>query len=275
MSTSSLSGRDFASTFDTTYDPAAGLRHGGASDRIRDRLVREEIIRLKRQGWAPATIVNLLPFPLAVNLGDLGWLAVPACEPGQVYARHVIRDFRISMRDLGDGNFNPVSVLPNELAQEVQRAYAETGGVLILEGDAEPSSMKLSEAREHLGHWHRREYQKAVDAWARYRQHKFITERQRDAAHALLALGEISSLPEWVVLTRERPAQTLCPACDEEIKPTARLCRFCKFPLDQAWLKAHDFEQEPTTRPTPARPPKIKSAPELEIAKPKPAQLEA
>lgn len=275
MSTSSLSGRDFASTFDTTYDPAAGLRHGGTSDRIRDRLVREEIIRLKRQGWSSATLVNLLPFPLAVNLGDLGWLAVPACEPGQVYARHVIRDFRISMRDLGDGSFNPLSVLPIELAQEVVRAYADTGGVFFLEGDAEPSSMKLSEARGHLRHWHRREYQKAVDAWARYRQHKFITERQRDAAHALLAWGEISSLPEWVSLTRERPAPTLCPACGEEIKPTARLCRYCKFPLDQDWLKSHDFNPEPEARSATVRSKKTAPDPEIKEAHAKSPQTES
>src|SRR5690242_11486168 len=74
----SPSGRDFAATFEATYDSRHGLRQGGTTDRTRDRLVHEERIKLQRQGYPFATVINLNAFPLTVYLGDMGVVSVPA-----------------------------------------------------------------------------------------------------------------------------------------------------------------------------------------------------
>lgn len=238
-SSSIPTGRDFATTFESGYDPARGLRHGGASDRLRDRLVREEKARIERLGFEPATIVNLHPFPLSLNLGELGCIEVPARAPSQDYASLVLHAYRLSMRDLGDGNFTPLAVLPIELAREFEREYAATGGVFILSGAIRPSAEQLAAARASLLLWHRREFQQAMDAWTRYRQHKFITERQRDAARELYRLGEITALPDWLAVTHPGAGHRACPACGEEVKPSARICRHCRFHLDPAWVESH------------------------------------
>jgi len=63
------SGRDFNAVFDAGLAPNGALRNGGVSDRLRDRLVREEVYKLQRQGWEAATVVNLQPFPLTIHMG--------------------------------------------------------------------------------------------------------------------------------------------------------------------------------------------------------------
>ncbi|MHB8734381.1 MAG: hypothetical protein ACYC6M_03665 [Terriglobales bacterium] len=244
-----LSGKDFGPVFESAYDPRAGLRSGGTTDRIRHRLVIEERQKLERQGFEAVTLVNQHTFALRVYLGDLGTVEVPACPPGEPFVTAEIRNYRISMRDMGDGGFAPVSVLPIELAQEVLREYAETGGVFWYRGGGPPPEDSLATARERQLLWYRREYQKAVDAWSRYHQHKFITDRQRDAARALHAVGEIAALPEWVTVTREQSTVASCPACGEDVKRAARLCRHCGFALDAAWLAANgDRAPKPAAR---------------------------
>ncbi|MGH9474363.1 MAG: hypothetical protein ACRD1M_16660 [Terriglobales bacterium] len=204
-----------------------GLRGGGISDRQRDRLVREEHQRLHRQGWTPATVCNLHPFPLTVNLGDLGILTVPAAAAG-LPGKLEIERYRISMRDLGDGNFTPVSVLPTELAKEFMREYGATGGVWWFAGTGEPKPEDVAEAKARQLGWWRQQYQQAVDNWSRYHQHKMITDRQRDAARALFTASEIAQLPEWVTVTRAQADRRDCPMCGESIRVTARICHFCR-----------------------------------------------
>lgn len=243
---SSPSGRDFAATFEATYDARHGLRQGGTTDRTRDRLVHEERIKLQRQGYKSATVINLNPFPLTVYLGDMGVVSVPAAPPDGSdggYSRLLLSHYRLSMRDMGDGSFAPMSVLPTELAQEVEREYRDTGGVFWYHGDGEPPAEELAAAKERQMAWYRREYQKAVDAWSRYHQYKFITDRQRDAARALYQTGELAELPEWMTITRAQSQHATCPACGEDVRREARLCRHCGFHIDSTWMKEHGAEQ--------------------------------
>lgn len=222
----SVSGKDFNTIF------GAAMRGGGVSDRLRDRLVREEHARLLRQGWETATVVNLQPFPLAVNLGELGTLVVEAAQPGAFALLPILR-YRISMRDLGDGNFTPVAVLPRELAAEFQREYGATGGVFWFDGQRAPSLQELDDARARQARWWRSEFEKAVDSWNRYHQHNLITDRQRDAARALFHAGDIAELPDWISLTRAQAGRRECPQCQESIKATAHVCHFCRFRLPE------------------------------------------
>lgn len=233
MSTETMDAGNPGARFHEVFESggAAGRPYkGGLADRQRDRLVREEWQRLARRQWDPVELFNFHPWPMRVDLGELGLILIPAAtgdEPGR--ARLDLP--RISMRDLGDGNFVPVSVLPNELAQEVERECRVFGGVLWTRAGEAPSEWQVEEARERRMSWYREEYRKAVNAWARHRQHQFITDRQRDAARALLAAGEIDHLPEWIAWTRRAAVRVECPECGEEIRATARICRFCRSPL--------------------------------------------
>ncbi|HVA63349.1 MAG TPA: zinc ribbon domain-containing protein [Terriglobales bacterium] len=227
------SGRDFNSVFEAGIASNGALRNGGVSDRLRDRLVREEQAKLHRQGWEKATVMNLQPFPLMLQLGELGTVEVPAAQ-GNEPARVVIDRYRLSMRDMGDGNFIPVSVLPAEIAKEVEREYGATGGVFWYWGDGEPKPAEVEAARERQFGWWRKIYQQAVDAWTRYHQHKMLTDRQRDAARALFAAGEIAELPEWMTITRAQADRRPCPMCGEDIKVAAKICHYCRTPLGAA-----------------------------------------
>lgn len=230
MAVQTPTGRDFNAVFEAGIGPSGAMRNGGVSDRLRDRLVREEHQRLARQGWETATVISLHSFPLSLNLGELGMLEVPAAEPGG-FARLELRHYRISMRDLGDGNFTPVSVLPRELAKEVQREYGAIGGVFWYDGLRDPGEEELAAARASQRAWWRQEFEKAVDAWQRYRQHKMITDRQREAARQLYSAGEIGDLPEWASLTRMPTDRRDCPMCGESIKVSAKICHFCRTKL--------------------------------------------
>lgn len=210
-----------------------GTRGGGVSDRLRDRLVREEHMRLHRQGWEAVTVVSLLPFPLMVNLGELGVITMAGATADNPAPRMVIDKYRMSMRDLGDGNFTPVSVLPSELAKEIEREYGDCGGVFWFHGTGEPAAEQIAAAREKMFAWYRRQYQQAVDAWARYHQHSMLTDRMRDAARALFVAGEVAELPEWVTVTRAQADRRDCPMCGESIRVSARICHFCRTKLDE------------------------------------------
>ncbi|HVA64320.1 MAG TPA: hypothetical protein VNF74_11395 [Terriglobales bacterium] len=222
------SGRDFDNVFGAGMSPSGALRNGGVSDRLRDRLVREEHAKLHRQGWQPVTVVNLQPFALQANLGELGMIEVPAATPEQPVRTLVIQHYRMSMRDLGDGNFTPVSILPSELAKEIEREYGATGGVFWYHGTGEPEAAQVEAARARQQSWWRQLYQQAVDSWSRYHQHKLITDRQRDAARAMFAAGEVAGLPEWVTITRAQADRRDCPMCGESIKVAAKICHFCR-----------------------------------------------
>ncbi len=230
---------NYATVFAATVDSVLGLRQGGTTDRNRNRAVYEERVRIARQKPTSCFLVNMNRFPLYLSLGDLGTFEVPACPAEKKYIVHEIKEVRISMRDTGEGNFNPVGVVPNDIAQEFVREYGETGGVFAIGIHTDPFEEELRKAEQLQVKWFRREYQKAVDSWTRYRQHKFITDRQRDAARSLAERGELSELPEWVTLTNEGQPSASCPACGEDIKPSARVCRHCGYHLDPSWMAQH------------------------------------
>src|SRR5579883_2442225 len=148
MSTQIRESANPGALYPTVFESPAGLASGGApskggiADRLRDRLVREEWTRLHKRGWDHVEIENYHPWPVRVDLGELGIVAIPAAhgeEPGRVR----LDTPRISMRDLGDGNFVPVSVLPSEMAQEVEREYQKAGGIVCHSGGGAPAAAGL------------------------------------------------------------------------------------------------------------------------------------
>ena len=113
----------------------------------------QELQRLLKQTEAdkPVTILNLNPFPLKINGGVYFPDEVPACQAGQPYAIHVIRETRWGHRDLGCDAQNtmqmePVPAIPLVLAAEYIREFVQQeggfGGVLCFVGDYDPGSFK-------------------------------------------------------------------------------------------------------------------------------------
>lgn len=230
-----------ASYAETFPAPSKGA---GVADRRRHEAVREERARLERQGWKPARVCNYHAFPLRLDLGELGKLECPArtaSGPGTLE----ITVPRLSMRDRGDGVYDPLSVLPIELAREFLREFAGIGGVVVHDGPgAGPDAAAGAAAEASRLAWMRREIAKAQDAWSRYRQNKFIDDRQRLAARELLERGELSALPEWATAGVVSDARA-CPECGETIKSAALRCRFCGAALVKEEADAQDA---PNTR---------------------------
>lgn len=224
-----------------------GLRSAGIDDKRRHVLVVELQSRLRRTGWQKATIVNINPFPLNLNMGYIGYFTIPAGTPDNPTV-HVIHIPRIDIRDLGDANFIPEAVMPIEIANDFEREYGHTGGVIVYPGEDKPSPAQLAKAKADQIKWFQLIFKEATDSWSRYHLHKTITDNQRLAAKALYAAGEIAGLPEWVTPSRVESGFKTCPQCAEQIRSAAKVCRFCQFKYD---------DQGPT-------PPPVSPAPQRE-----------
>lgn len=225
-----------AQEFFGTLDRSNGAFKGtSVSDRMRHNLAWEEHERLQREGWKTATVVNLQNFDLTVNLGNMGTIRVPARKVGEPFVKYPISMYRLSMRDHGDAVFTPLAIMPPRLAEEVYKEYQNVGGVFWYLGDGEVPLDQLKDAEERMFGWYTRIYREAVDAWSRYRQHRMLTDRQKDAAHALFNRGLIDKLPEWVAATKSQGEHKMCPDCGEDkVKRAARKCRFCGYRFDGA-----------------------------------------
>lgn len=238
MATQANPGAEWPKIFES-----AGGKRGGDADRRRDALVREEWELLRRRGVTPARALNLHRHPVKADLGELGTIVV---GPGETLE---IRLPRMAMRDGGDGNFTPRPVLPIELAREVARACEGSGGLVAWEGDGEPPADLVGKAARAREAWLRRIYARACADWSRFREHRFIDERQREAARELLAAGEIRVPPEWLEITAMADERA-CPDCGERVKASARVCRFCRFRLVPEGAPGADADEapEPTRR---------------------------
>lgn len=205
--------------FDAIFGREKG---GGSADHQRTALVREEWARLNRVGWRRARVRNLNRFALRTSLGPLGTFEIAA---GETLA---IPRPKLDMRDLGDAKYVPVPVMPIEIAREIVRYHEPTGGVVAWEGDApEPEPEALEAARSAQARYRQRIVRDAANDWSRHHSHKYISDRQREAAREMFDAGLLRRLPEWVDAAAS-DARRDCPECGESILAAARVCKHCR-----------------------------------------------
>lgn len=235
-----------------------GARVNPGIDTKRDRLIREAYRRANKQGWDKATVVSVLTFPLDLNIGYGGHLTMPGKKVGAAYITKVFDTPHIDPQDEGDGKIVPILVFPTELAEDLVREYAPTGGVFWYIGDQPLDQYEgegLLARGESLGHgtglellnlaqnnvltWYEMLYQEAQDQWTRSPQHRNITDRMRDAAKELFRLGIISELPAWTKVNKEESPNTNCDGCGQVVAKVAKFCPTCNTMFDVEWVKSH------------------------------------
>lgn len=215
-----------------------GARITSASDRKRDKLVVEAYREVSRQGWTNVTVINLHSFPLDLNMGYLGHLTVPAKKQGSMYFRVVIDQPRLDMKDNGDANFEPKWVHPKQIAEDLLREYAETGGVFFFEGEEEVPAAALTAAKEAQLNWYWRMFEEGNANWAQFRKNpRYISDRMRDAAKELFRLKLVNEQPEWITVSRDESPNIPCEGCGNVLAKIAKFCPTCETIYDTEWVK--------------------------------------
>ncbi len=176
-----------------------------------------------------AIVVNINPYPVGKQF-DFGYFEVPARPPSESYSYLMVEDRR-SMKDYGDGRYEPLSVSGEDIARDLAETWKDHGVFVTLR--EVPSQPELAAARERRLVWYREIYAEAADSWTRYKQYRLINDRQRDAARELLRVGEISESPEWLQASGPETGYAMCPACGGEIRVGVAVCRHCGAILDE------------------------------------------
>jgi hypothetical protein len=172
-----------------------------------------------------------------VNLTEQSWVlhrsygafTVNGCPPGEPCAlTHVAP--RKALMDLGDKRTLEVPITAREVAQDLCREINSDGGDdsffgVFVAASGAPSDDELSEARERLAAFYRRQVAAADREWERSHSYLFINDVERRAARHL------GVEKDWHYQPRETAE---CPACGEKIKPGVAVCRTCGAILDRA-----------------------------------------
>ncbi len=192
-----------------------------------------------------AVVVNINAYPVGKQF-DFGYFEVPGCVPSKAYSSMAIEDRR-SMKDYGDGRYEPMRIGGEEIARDLAETWKEHG--VFVSSREVPTEEELKAARERRLAWYREIYAEAADSWIRYKQHRLINDRQRDAARELLRVGEISEAPEWMKASGEETGHMGCPACGGEIRVGVAVCRHCGAILDEARAQIYRLMGGPILAP--------------------------
>lgn len=232
--THKFTGSDYAQVFEAEFNPQNSrlAQGGGISDRMRHDRVMELHGTMHKTGWEKATVINMHPFELRHGMGSIGEIRVPKKKVGEPYSKFVIERYRVCMRDLGDAKFIPETVLPVQIAEDLSLAFKDYGGVMWYRGVGEPDAEMLKVAYDSQMEFYRKEFEKGVDYWHRYKQVKLISDHMRNAARELYAAGMIEEEPEWLKITKAEGGRKICDNCGNDVKKTAKTCSFCGFIID-------------------------------------------
>lgn len=245
---------EFNSAFpEMAVGPNDSPKGAGERARRRDRAVRDAYRRINRQGWENVTIVNLNAFKLDLNMGYLGHLTVPAKKQGELYAVLTITQPRFDMKDNGDDIFEPIAVVPKEMAEDLISHYKnrddenDTGeewltgkGVFFYMGTGPvlPENQDLfDEALRHQIDWFYQLVKDGQSNWAQTKSPRHVSDRMREAAKELHKLKLINVLPEWVTTTKADSPDGPCEGCGQTIAKVAKFCPHCSTIYDEEWVK--------------------------------------
>jgi hypothetical protein len=188
------------------------------------------------------TVVSIVPFNIVENKPGLfpGQFIIPAAQgedfnilhvgPSKYYvyldsergyfeaqstekevAESIVMDYSVAQVGYGDGSQPGLFIIPEKLTkEEIRKKY----------------SGKLSEIRAVQNNWFRRLVTLADDDWARYHQHKMISDLQRFAAQYL------GMDREWLIQATDEVKR--CPGCRTVVDPLAIICSNCRTVLNKA-----------------------------------------
>lgn len=141
----------------------------------------------------------LVPNPASDDLPPLR-----ITKSGKSVAESLVSDFHNASL-FSDANARPaVFCIPDEL---------DATSVMKLHRD------RISEALVKQNNWYKKLVYQADDDWAKYKQHRMISDLQRMAAKAL------NLEREW---TQLEIAMLSCPACSTKINATQAVCHNCR-----------------------------------------------
>lgn len=214
----------------------------GAPEWKRNEDVKDAWRNLLDQGWETVTFINLMPFKISENFGQLGYVHIPDCPFGQAYAKEILDQPRMDMRELGGAKWAPNPILPVQFAKELERKYRELQSppcaVFWYLGTGEPPKEQLIEAIEIRDKWLLAKYRQGQASWTRSHNLLAIDGNMKAAARYLHSNNLLEELPEWVTVTKQEQLthKQECDQCGELNTKIAKICRFCEFPLNLQWV---------------------------------------
>lgn len=198
------------------------------------------------------TFVSTLPFPMTEDKPGLipsHYLIEGVQQPGDFTITHIDDGYHNFIVPLSDEKAPPIKMIDTgekiceglitdylgaQLAistEKRQDGFTAIPGIFFVEGVFSKDVIKAihrDKLRIALGNtaaWFERLVKLADDDWARYHQHKTISDVQRDACNYL------GIRREWNFEVQD-VLNNLCPACKSSIHPEAIICAVCKTVLN-------------------------------------------
>jgi hypothetical protein len=211
--------------------------------------------RLAHTKMQPATLINCLPVPLAVNscMPELS-RRVPACTLKDKFTAYCWAKPIVEVI-MSEGVRTPIDYVPRQMAEEFEREYTGEngpGGVMIFDGtideflaamEEEDAEVKAAfeECNERAVVWMTAKYTDANNSWntPNHQLAGNITHIHRDSASRLKHMGRLPENvePEWMDLKTQRQNATApCPVCRTVPRPGAIICTTgsCNYVFDVA-----------------------------------------
>lgn len=197
---------------------------------------------MPERDYRKSTVVSVAPFPLNERKHTVipsDFSIPPAAYPNGIEILIVSPAITMLYLDADRGS-TKVPIDSWELANSIVNDYVKTvlsyrpgagPGFFALEGDytipqvEQEQRAKLVGARDSQKRWFQNLVRLADDDWAKYRQHRSISEVQRIAAKSL------SLQREWITSIPEK--ENLCPVCRDLVDPLAIMCKNCKFIINE------------------------------------------
>lgn len=187
-----------------------------------------------------ATIVSIVPFESPERKPGLypGYFLIPASPDGEpqvlVIGNSVhnvyLDDVRGSLQIRTSSYEIAAAIVYDYCSSQLAVDEGSKPGIFWVPGEVTAKEVKikypqeLQQARDLQKHWFLALVRIADDDWARYHQHKSISDFQRFAAKSL------NLEREWLLVSMDT---SQCPACKNAVPVGAVVCPNCKCVLDK------------------------------------------
>ena len=222
--------------------PVAGNINPGELNRRRRAVISKQLLDQDPKRFPPIYIFNIFNREHQIKKGAWGTKLIPACAPGEAYSKPVVlKAIEIQEYDLADGAGNMSFITEDGMA--LAKDYIGSGsaspglslystnlewyGVFASENE-KPTSAELSEAKRKLTRM-----MQAIFADGKMLAMKGPNGLAQIGPNHNLAAQFLGIDPPWGGPIQAKGEVALCPECQEEIKPGAKICKHCHSRLDK------------------------------------------